>query len=239
MSANLEDYIASDAAIPQVTGRSRFIVKTAAFALEIGIVGALLFWWLSSDSVQESQNLWVFFFYCFPSEFLIATVPHEPALLYFAKFYHPLTLALVAIAGTALTEVLNYSVFKYVADLRLFRKMLANKAVGKMVALFNRAPFTALWIAGFTPIPFYPFRFLVVLAHYPLSRYILAVVLSRTPRFYLYALLGQAIRISDYLLLLFTAILIIAANVPIVIKLIKGKSAEKQISQNEATEKMQ
>ncbi len=217
--------------LPEVSTRSRFIFRTIAFCFELGLIVFLLSWWLSSDSVQKSQNLWVFFLYSFPAEFLIATLPHEPVLFYFAKFYPPLTIALVAIAGTAITEILNYSVFKYVADLRLFQKMLSNQLVSKTVALFNKAPFVALWVAGFTPVPFYPFRFLVVVARYPLWKYISAVILSRTPRFYLYALLGQAIKISDYLLLILTAILIIAANVPILHKVIKSRREKGRGSQ--------
>ena len=92
-------------------------IKTALFALQISFVLALLIVWTTSKSLQESKSLWVLFFYSFPAEFLIATVPHEPVLLYFGKFYHPLTVALVAIPSTLLTEMLNYSTFKYISDL--------------------------------------------------------------------------------------------------------------------------
>jgi membrane protein YqaA with SNARE-associated domain len=210
-------------ALPSISERSRRCFKWLAFVFEISLIVGLLVWWLLSDTAQKSQNLWVLFFYSFPSEFIIATVPHEPVLLYFAKFYLPLTVALVAISGTVLTEALNYTAFKFVADLTLFRKMLANKAVNKIVVLFNKYPFAALWIAGFTPIPFYPFRFLVVLAHYPLIKYILAVVLSRTPRFYLLALLGRALKLSGWSMILLTVILIIAASIPLLTSRLKKK----------------
>ncbi len=170
-------------------------VKTCVFAFEVVFVVGLLVWWLTSAPLRESKSLWVLFLYCFPAEFIIATVPHEPVLLYFAKFYSPLTVALVSVAGTLLTEVLNYTVFKYMADLKVFRKMLASRTVQKTVHLFNKAPFTALWVAGFTPIPFYPFRFLVVIARYPFAKYLLAVLTSRAPRMYLIALAARAIRI--------------------------------------------
>jgi membrane protein YqaA with SNARE-associated domain len=230
MSEEEVSNITVEAALPKMSNRARFIFKTIVFAFEICLIIALIFWWLSSHSAQESQNLWVLFFISFPAEFLIATVPHEPVLLYFAKYYSPLVIALVAVAGTVLVEILNYSVFNYIIDLRLFQKISQNKWVGKMVALFGKAPFAALWVAGFTPIPFYPFRFLVVFAHYPLLKYILAVVLSRTPRFYLLALIGQAIKLSDFLLLIITAILIVAANIPILKKLIKRKQPKKLLT---------
>jgi membrane protein YqaA with SNARE-associated domain len=198
-------------------------VRTFIFAFEVVFVAGLLVWWLTSDSLRDNKSLWVLFLYCFPAEFIIATVPHEPVLLYFAKFYSPLTVALVSVAGTVLTEVLNYTVFKYVADFKVFQKMLASRAVQKAVHLFSRAPFAALWVAGFTPIPFYPFRFLVVIARYPLGKYILAVITSRAPRMYLIALAARAIRVPDSVILIITGVLIVAANVPILRKLFKRR----------------
>ena len=210
--------------IPEVGARPMPAwVRTFIFAFEVVFVAALLVWWLTSDSVRDSKSLWVLFLYCFPAEFMIATVPHEPVLLYFAKFYSPLTVALVSVAGTVLTEVLNYTVFKYAADLKVFRKMLASRVVEKTVHLFKKAPFAALWVAGFTPIPFYPFRFLVVIARYPLWKYIAAVITSRAPRMYIIALAARAIRFPDYVILIITGILIVAANVPILRKILKRR----------------
>ena len=190
-------------------------IKTFLFALQLSFVLALLIVWATSKGLQESKSLWVLFFYSFPSEFLIATVPHEPALLYFGKFYLPLTVALVAIPSTLLTEMLNYSTFKYVSDLKIFTKLRDKKAVQKMIQFFNKAPFLSLWVAGITPIPFYPLRFLVVLAKYPLPRYILAIFLSRFPRFIILAYIGYKIQIADYILIALFVILIVIANISI------------------------
>jgi membrane protein YqaA with SNARE-associated domain len=191
-------------------------IKALLFAIQISFVLTLLIVWLTSKGLQESKSLWVLFFYSFPSEFLIATVPHEPVLLYFGKFYHPLTVALVAIPSTLLTEMLNYSAFKYITDLKIFSKLQEKKAVQKTVQFFNKAPFITLWVAGITPIPFYPLRFLVVLAKYPLPKYILAVFLSRFPRFIIFAYLGYKIQFPDYMLIALFFILIAIANIAIV-----------------------
>jgi membrane protein YqaA with SNARE-associated domain len=190
-------------------------IKTFLFALQISFVLALLIVWATSKSLQDSKSLWVLFFYSFPSEFLIATVPHEPVLLYFGKFYNPFTVALVAIPSTLLTEMLNYSTFKYITDLRIFIKLREKKAVQKTVQFFNKAPFLTLWVAGITPIPFYPLRFLVVLAKYPLLKYISAVFLSRFPRFVILAYLGYKIQLPDYMLVALFVILIAIANITI------------------------
>jgi membrane protein YqaA with SNARE-associated domain len=210
--------------------RSREIpskIKTLIFVLQIIVVAALLVVWLSSESIQKSKNLWVLFIYSFPSQFLIPIIPHEPVLLYFGKFYSPLTVALVDIAGTLLTEALNYSVFKYIIDTNFFQKMRHRKTVTKVVELFNRAPFVALLVAGLTPVPFYPFRFLVVMARYPIWKYLLAVFLSRTPRFYVLAFIGQAIKIPDYLIIAIFIILIASANIPLLRKFFNKRQRNK------------
>ncbi len=212
---------------PAKSAEIRPKVKTLIFALQIIVIATLLVLWLSSESIQKSKDLWVLFIYSFPSQFLIPIVPHEPVLLYFGKFYAPLTVALVDIAGTLLTEALNYSVFKYIIDTNFFQKMRHRKAVTKVVELFNRAPFAALLIAGLTPVPFYPFRFLVVMAHYPIWKYLLAIFLSRTPRFFLLALIGQAINIPDYLIIAIFIILIASANFPLLRKFFKKRQRNK------------
>ena len=198
--------------------------KMAVFLSEIGLILILLVIWFTSDSIRKSTSLIVLFFYSFPSEFLVGLVPHEPVLLYFGEFYSPLTVALIAVSSTVLAEALNYSVFNYVADSKLFRKFTDRKIVGLMIGLFNKSPFLAIWIAGFTPIPFYPFRFLVVISRYPVMYYLLAVFLSRAPRFYLLAYIGEIFRIPGPVLIALFIILIVAFNIPVIGNLLKKSS---------------
>ena len=199
-------------------------IRTLLFILQVALVLVLLIGWLSFKTLRTSKNLWVLFFYSFPSEFLIAIVPHEPILLYFGKFYSPLTVAAVGIIGTVMTEAINYSAFNYITDTNLFQKIHHRKAVKKIIELFRKSPFLAIWIAGLTPIPFYPFRFLVVLARYPILKYLLAVFLSRSPRFYLLAYLGHAIKFPDYLLIIFFVILILGMNIQFLMNVLKKRT---------------
>jgi membrane protein YqaA with SNARE-associated domain len=185
-------------------------LKIAFFIFEAALIGALIFLWFRNGDYQTNPSLWILFLYCFPSEFLIAVVPHEPLLLYFGKFTPALTVALVSALGTLLTEALNFSMFKFISDLKSFSRIHRSRWVKRLIDLFNRAPFFALLVAGFTPVPFYPFRFLVVMARYPLWKYLSAVLISRTPRFFLIAKAGQLIGIPDvWLALLFLALLVV------------------------------
>jgi ribonucleoside-triphosphate reductase len=140
----------------------------------------------------------------------------------------PITVALIAASSTLLTESLNYSVFSYVSDWNILKKIQQKKAVNKIINLFNRAPFLAIWIAGLTPIPFYPFRFLVVMASYPRWKYLLAVALSRTPRFFLLAWFGHEVHLSDEILIILFIVLIAAMNLPFLRQLIRKKNPEKE-----------
>lgn len=203
--------------------------RTVIFWSQILFITTLLLLWLSWPELRISRSLWVLFFYSFPSEFLIAIVPHEPVLLYFAKFYSPLTVALVAATSTILTEALNYFVFSYVSDWTALQKFQKKKAVQKLINLFNRAPFLAIWIAGLTPIPFYPFRFLVVMASYSRWKYLLAVALSRTPRFFILAWFGHEVHLSDELLILLFVLLIVGMNIGFLRQLLRKFTKKKVV----------
>jgi membrane protein YqaA with SNARE-associated domain len=202
------------------SGKKLSKTRVIIFILEISLVALLLVCWLTSDSIRKSKSLWILFFYSFPAGFLIAVVPHEPVFLYFSKFYAPIVVTLVAVSSTVLTEALNYTTFKFIVDLRNFQRIRYSSFINNLIENFNRTPFVNLWVAGFTPIPFYPFRFLVVLAHYPLYKYLLAVFLSRASRFYLLAWLGHTFKIPDYILVILFALLILIVVAPIIKKFV-------------------
>ena len=176
----------------------RLLIISSQFFLIL----VLLILWLFSESIRQSRNLWILFFYNFPSQFLLAIVPHEPVLFYFSKFYHPLTVSVVSIAGTIITEYFNYSIFSYFAEFQSIQKAKKWNFLQKTLSLFNKAPFISLAIAAVSPIPFYPFRFLVVLTKYPLYKYLLAVFIFRFIRYYILALVGYTFHIPNSLLII-------------------------------------
>jgi membrane protein YqaA with SNARE-associated domain len=196
--------------------RTRTRLRTAVFVGENLLVLALLAWWLLAGRDSKADALLVLFLYCFPSEFLIAPVPHEPVLLYFARFVPPLTVALVSVAGTVIVEALNYHAFGVIAGSRPLHRVVRTRWLSRLVLIFERAPFLALVVGGLAPLPFYPFRFLVALAHYPLPRYLLAILVSRLPRFYLLALLGAHYVLPDWLYLLLFVLVFAALLIPLI-----------------------
>jgi membrane protein YqaA with SNARE-associated domain len=116
-------------------------------------------------------------FYSIPANAAISFFPHEPVLIYFGKFAN---LWLAAAAATVGTVVAGY---------------------------FLKYPFATLVVAGFTPIPFFPFKFLSFSIHYPLKKYLSALVVARYPRYFLLAWLGAVTDIPNWLL--FAAFLLV------------------------------
>lgn len=205
-------------------------VRNVLFSLQFLFIGTLLALWIALGGMHKSTNLLVLFFYSFPSEFFIGVLPHEPVLIYFGEFFRPVTVACVALLSTIMVEVSNYFVIRHIFNFRAFQAFQTSATAGRVVRLFNKAPFPAIWIAGFTPVPFYPFRFLAVLARYPVWKYALAVAASRGPRFYLLALAGKLFKVPDIVLILFTVILVLTANFHFVKNFVKKRLRRKRES---------
>ncbi|HSW29553.1 MAG TPA: VTT domain-containing protein [Longimicrobiales bacterium] len=175
---------------------------------------ALLAIWLFSDQARTSTRLLVLFLYSFPSEFLVGLVPHEPVLIYFGSHHAAWVVALVAGVGTVLAEAANYRFFSLLYEVPSIHRMSEHRVVAWLVGLFARRPFTAIVVAGFTPVPFFPIRLLVVMTKYPLRTYLLGVFVSRTPRFWLLATLGAMVAVPTGALMLLFGAMLATVNLP-------------------------
>jgi membrane protein YqaA with SNARE-associated domain len=204
------------AAVQQASVRVRSRLRAAVLLAEIGLALTLIVWWLSVGHHGHMNGLLVLLLYCFPSEFLIAPAPHEPVLIYFGKVYAPWLVALVSGLGTLVVEAVNYSAFGSIADARPLRRVVRSTLMSRLLALFSRQPFLALLVGGLAPLPFYPFRFLVVLARYPRWRYLTAVAIARFPRFYLIALFGATTRPPDWVFAAIVLIFVCIGILPLV-----------------------
>jgi len=192
-------------------------LRTLIFISEIVFITVLFVIYFSSSTLRNDRHLWVLFMYSIPGNFLIDVIPYDPAVIFFGRFHDPLLVALVGVAGILLSEAINYTFFEYVVDLNFFDRILKNKIVAKLIGLFNKAPFWTMLIVAFTPIPIYPFRFLVVMARFPLFKYLLSLLLGRLPRLYLIALFGNTVHLKGYVYL----IIFIASALLMYIPLVK------------------
>jgi len=201
--------------------------RTSIFIGELVLVAALFVIYFSSQSLQSSRHLWVLFLYSIPGNFLIDVIPYDPAVIFFARFHEPLIIAFVGVAGILASETINYTFFEYIVDRKFFDKILKHKFIVKLTRLFNKAPFWTMLIVAFTPVPIYPFRFLVVMARFPLLKYLLALFAGRLPRLYLIALFGHRVVLPGYAYLLIFIVLSLFMYIPLV-KLIPKKQKKEQ-----------
>ena len=198
-------------------------IKILIFIFQIFFVMAIFVIWFSSESLRESKNLWILLLCAFPSNFLIGIVPYEPVIIYFAKYYSPFYVVFVSVASILLVEGINYSILRFISNAKFMVKIRHRHFINRIIRLFHGAPFIALFIAGFLPIPFYPFRLIAILSRYPFIKYLLTVLLSRIPRIYLFVLLSNFINIPDYIIFSFFIAIIIISYISILINSLKKR----------------
>jgi membrane protein YqaA with SNARE-associated domain len=150
-------------------------------------------------------------FYSIPSNSAVSIFPHEPAVIFLGGHGSILLTALAATLGTLVAGYLDHSVFVPVMNLRSLGAYKDGAWYRRAATLFMRRPFLVLTIAGVTPLPFFPFKFLSFSVHYPLGRYLGALAAGRFPRYLALAWLGQVLQIPAWTLLAFFAVFLVVS----------------------------
>lgn len=140
----------------------------------------------------------------------VIPVPHEPGILYFAKFYDPVEIAVAATMGSVIVSFADYALIeaamrhprvKGASEARLFRWA---------VRWMTRWPFFIIVVFSMIPVlPIAVVRALAPASGYPLKRYIGAQIVGRFPRFLMLAWVGQQFMIPTWILVVFTLALLV------------------------------
>ncbi len=131
----------------------------------------------------------------------IVPVPHEPGVLFFAKYYHPVWIAVASTMGSMVACVADYAVVE--AMLRHPKISGAREARLYKWAVKWLMRFPFMTIVAFTLVPVLPLyvaRVLAPASGYPLWRYCLANMVGRLPRFFALAWVGHTIQIPTWIL---------------------------------------
>jgi MoaA/NifB/PqqE/SkfB family radical SAM enzyme/membrane protein YqaA with SNARE-associated domain len=172
--------------------------KTYAFGAAIVAIGvAGVYMMMAKPNVHP---FWTIFLYSIPSNSAISIFPHEPVLIWYGKTVNLWHLTIAATLGTLLSGYLDYKFFAPVLNLAYSAKYKASKTYQRGHYWFYKAPFVSIIVAGFTPIPFFVFKFMVCASKYPLWKYLTAVAIGRFPRYYLLALAGFALQIPNWII---------------------------------------
>lgn len=177
-----------------------FVVALAGFGAA-GVAVALL--------VPALAGLVLFALYSIPANSMIP-VPHEPGLLFFARYYPPLAIAAAGTLGAALVCIADYAVvgaamrhprFRAAGETRLFRWAVRG---------MRRWPFAIVALFALVPMPVYVIRVLAPASGYPLGRYVVAQSVGRFPRFLALAWIGHEIQVPTWILVAIFAVLVAA-----------------------------
>jgi membrane protein YqaA with SNARE-associated domain len=112
--------------------------------------------------------------------------------------------------GTLIAGFLDHSVFVPVMNLQSLAGYKDKGWYQKIARLFMRYPFPVIVVTGFTPIPFFPFKFLAFSVHYPLWKYLAALLTGRFPRYVMLAWVGSLFDIPTWMLFAFFGLVIAA-----------------------------
>jgi membrane protein YqaA with SNARE-associated domain len=151
--------------------------------------------------LPQYSQLFFLFLYSIAGQFIIAVIPHEPTIFYYSKYFSPLSVTLVALLGTLFAEYLNYMLVRLFLQIPKMDDLRKHKTFKKATDYFLKLPFVSLVIAAITPVPFYPFRIIAPASEYPLKKYLLALIIGRTPRFYILAYFGYAVPLPNEIII--------------------------------------
>jgi membrane protein YqaA with SNARE-associated domain len=210
---------------PTVEKLSPLVWLMSGLMVVIGIVTSILI-------LQgfESNSYLYLAFYSIPANTAISVFPHEPVLIYFGKVGELLPTAFWASCGTLVAGVMDHTVFVPVLNHENIKAYKDKKFYRKVMNYFLKWPFMTIVLTGFTPIPFFPFKFLAFSVGYPMWKYVTALLVARFPRYYLYALLGATVPIPNWVLIASVALifgLYGVKAVPLAIDKLKARRARK------------
>ncbi|WP_419162991.1 hypothetical protein [Candidatus Palauibacter sp.] len=154
----------------------------------------------------QSDSYLYLAFYSIPANTAISVFPHEPVLIYFGKVADLRLAAAAATAGTIVAAIMDHVVFVPILNLQNIQAYKRKRFYRKAISYFMRWPFATIVVTAFTPIPFFPFKFLAFSIRYPMWKWVTALVVARFPRYYLLALLGATIAVPNWILITSVAV---------------------------------
>ncbi len=171
---------------------------TWAFGAVIVLIGIAGVYMITVHT--ENYPLLTIFLYSIPSNCAIALFPHEPVLVLYGKTVNIWSLSVIATLGTMLAALLDYKFFSPLLNLEYSVKFKSHRYYKAAYKWFYKLPFIVIAVAGFTPIPFYPFKFMVYASRYSLLRYLAAVAVGRFPRYLCLSAVGYYYQIPNWII---------------------------------------
>lgn len=175
-----------------------FLLALAAFAVVGTLVLALM---------PDLAGAFLLGAYCIPANSVIP-FPHEPAVLFFARYYDPLIIAVAATVGSIIASFADYAMIGAAMKHKALAGTRSTRLFQWATRWMRRYPFAIIVLFSFTPLPISVVRILAPAVEYPIERYVLAQLVGRLPRFYILAWIGHSFVIPTWALLALVALLL-------------------------------
>lgn len=172
----------------------------------------------------SSESYLYLAFYAIPANSAVSVFPHEPVVIWYGSQGSILWTAVSASIGTMIAGYLDHSVFTPVMNLKGLTAYKEKGWYQKAARLFVKYPFAVLVVAGFSPVPFFPFKFLSFSVHYPLKKYLAALLTARFPRYVVLAYIGSFFQIPSWVMFAFfgvVALIYVAKALPGALRYLK------------------
>jgi MoaA/NifB/PqqE/SkfB family radical SAM enzyme/membrane protein YqaA with SNARE-associated domain len=132
----------------------------------------------------------------------LVPISFELLIVEAAKHDTAIAVAAVATAVYMYMEYLNWHLYRWILAFDRFAALRDRRWMQRSVHTFSRFPFLTVMLFAFTPLPFWAVRVVAVLGNYNISRFMLATMIGRAPRFYIYAWAGSLLQVPTILLIL-------------------------------------
>ena len=103
--------------------------------------------------------------------------------------YGPALAAVLGGIGSCISGLVDYVLVTVIFRYERIAQLKATRTYRYFERLFNKLPFIALVIAAFTPIPFEPIKIVACATGYSRIKFVLAIFVGRTPRYFLLGML--------------------------------------------------
>jgi membrane protein YqaA with SNARE-associated domain len=177
-----------------------FVLALAAYA----VIGVLVL-----AFVPDLAGVFLLGAYCIPANSVIP-LPHEPAMLYFAKFYDPFWCALAGTLGSMIAIYSDYALVGAAMRHRALTKTRESRLFQWSTKWMRRYPFAITVLFSFVPLPISIVRILAPAVQYSVRRYMLAQIVGRFPRFYMLAWIGHTVMIPTWIIIGLGIVLVVS-----------------------------
>ena len=147
---------------------------------------------------------------------------------YGARF-GPLLAAIVGGIGSSISVTIDYALVTVIFRYEKVARIKTTRTYLYVERIFGKAAFICLIIGSLTPIPFEPIKLLACVTRYNRFKYLLAVFIGRTSRYFLLGMLQKELLISRKYL--YGSILVIV-SMEIVRRLLKQAKNKRSVAHN-------